>query len=80
MGKGESLVVEPQAKLNRPWLVALSVDSTKTRWAVECVGIAEVSAIEDIPELTFKPQVQFFPDWKDFKYVDVLIVGGESAY
>src|SRR5437660_5764866 len=78
--KAEFLVVQPQAKLNRAWLVALSVDSTKTRRTVESVRITEVRAIEDISELSFKPEVQFLLDWKDLEYVDVFVVGGESAY
>jgi hypothetical protein len=78
--EGRILVVQPQAKLNRAWLVALSIDRTKTRRAEESVWIAEVRAIEDISELSFKPEVQFLLDWKDLEYVDVFIVGGESAY
>jgi regulator of RNase E activity RraA len=78
--EGRILVVQPQAKLNRAWLVALSIDSTETRRTEESVWIAEVRAIEDISELSFKPEVQFLLDWKDLEDVDVFVVGGESAY
>ncbi len=59
-GGPNRLVVQPQAKLNGTRLVALSANGTKGRCTVEAVWIAEVGAVEDIPELSFETKIQSF--------------------
>jgi hypothetical protein len=49
------LVIEPQAKLNRPRLIALSIHVPETPRAEIRVRIAEVRPIKDVAELSFEP-------------------------
>jgi len=51
------LEIKPQAQLNGPRRIALSVDRAETLCAEIRIRIAEVGPIENIAELSFKPHL-----------------------
>src|SRR4029077_3073508 len=73
------LVIEPQAKLNRPRLIALSIHVSETPRAEVRVWIAEVRPIKEVAELSFEPHFEPFLHCKDLENTHVLVESGEST-
>src|SRR4029077_19284533 len=67
------LVIEPQAKLNRPRLIALRIHVPETSRAEVRARIAEIGPVKDVAELSFEPHFEPFLHWKDLENTHVLV-------